>query len=323
MKELVSIIMPVYNTPSPLLEKAVKSVLSQSCGEFELLVMDDGSCDETAAVCDRLCALDSRIRVRHSANGGVATARNLGLDEAQGSYITFIDSDDFVSPFYLEGLLEAAHKTGSGYVKGGAERVYREDSVLTGDAVRKEVSVVTQSAAIDDICFLRRPFPFTEVTSVWGNLYSAEAVGDTRFCTDVRIGEDFIFNIGIIRRLKDIAYLSSPLYAYYLNDRGAMCGGYSKDKVSSVAGFERYLSSLDSGFPYRYEVLNRLTNIAFVVFLMIPEGREHDEERSAVMSFIRKYRFRVLTGRKTRFKVRSALLLSYFSFDAVARLYLR
>ena len=99
----ISVIIPVYNAEQ-YLRRCVDSVLTQSYTDFELLLIDDGSRDQSPAICDEYAAADHRVQVFHKPNGGVSSARNLGLDHARGQWITFIDSDDFISPNYLSAV---------------------------------------------------------------------------------------------------------------------------------------------------------------------------------------------------------------------------
>ena len=112
-EETISVIVPVYNVEA-YLEKCVRSVLAQSCGDFELLLIDDGSKDGSGAVCDRLAAEDERIRVIHQENRGLAAARNRGLGEAKGGYIIFLDSDDYWDGGVLEALRDGLKAAGAG-----------------------------------------------------------------------------------------------------------------------------------------------------------------------------------------------------------------
>ncbi len=100
----ISIIVPVYNIEK-YFHRCVDSILSQTFTDFELLLINDGSNDNSGAICDEYAAKDARIRVFHKENGGVSSARNLGLDNAKGEWITFVDSDDYVKPDYLSNLL--------------------------------------------------------------------------------------------------------------------------------------------------------------------------------------------------------------------------
>ncbi|WP_165040334.1 glycosyltransferase family 2 protein [Dysgonomonas sp. ZJ709] len=107
----ISVIIPVYNVET-LLSECVNSVLSQSLRDFELILVNDGSTDRSGDICDSYLLIDSRIRVFHKVNGGVSSARNLGLDNSRGEYICFIDSDDWVFPDYLLELYNDACRVG-------------------------------------------------------------------------------------------------------------------------------------------------------------------------------------------------------------------
>lgn len=100
----ISVIVPVYNA-GKWLQRCIDSILAQTFTDFELLLIDDGSTDNSGAICDEYAEQDSRIRVFHKPNGGVSSARNLGLDNARGEWITFVDSDDWIISAYLSSLL--------------------------------------------------------------------------------------------------------------------------------------------------------------------------------------------------------------------------
>ena len=102
--EVISIIMPVFNK-GKYIEQAIESVLNQSFKEFEFIIVDDGSTDESREICDKYAKQDYRIRVVHINNAGVSNARNVGLDMARGEYITFIDADDKIKKEYLIKIL--------------------------------------------------------------------------------------------------------------------------------------------------------------------------------------------------------------------------
>ena len=101
----ISVIVPVYNAEK-YLHRCIDSILSQTFTDFELLLIDDGSKDGSGAICDEYAAKDNRVRVFHKENGGVSSARNLGLDNACGEWVTFVDADDYVLPSYLATYIE-------------------------------------------------------------------------------------------------------------------------------------------------------------------------------------------------------------------------
>ena len=104
MKGLISVIVPVYNAEKYLC-RCIDSILAQTYKDFELLLIDDGSKDSSGAICDEYAAKDSRVRVFHKENGGVGFARNVGLDHAQGDWVTFVDSDDWVDVCWLQWVM--------------------------------------------------------------------------------------------------------------------------------------------------------------------------------------------------------------------------
>ena len=105
-KELVSIVVPVYNV-APYLEQCVDSLLAQTYQQLEVILVDDGSTDESGVICDRYGAADSRVKVVHRENGGLATARNSGMPEVTGKYVYFMDSDDYLDEDALKAIVEA------------------------------------------------------------------------------------------------------------------------------------------------------------------------------------------------------------------------
>lgn len=121
----ISVIVPVYNTEK-YLRRCIDSVLAQTYADFELLLIDDGSKDKSGEICDEYAQKDARVRVFHKENGGVSSARNLGLDNARGEWVAFVDSDDYIEENYLksfEGNLDADLVVGNSawLDNGGAE----------------------------------------------------------------------------------------------------------------------------------------------------------------------------------------------------------
>ena len=137
MDPLVSIIVPVYNV-KPYLNRCVDSLLGQSYQNMELLLVDDGSTDGSETLCDEYAAQDARVRVLYKKNGGLSDARNAGVDAAKGEYLSFVDGDDWVSPYYIENLYRALEQAGADFSASCFEEVFEGQPVQSVPTERLE-----------------------------------------------------------------------------------------------------------------------------------------------------------------------------------------
>ena len=197
MKCLISIIVPIYNTEK-YLHRCIDSVLAQTYKDFELLLIDDGSTDSSGVICDSYAAKDGHIKVFHKENGGVSSARNLGLDNAQGEWITFVDSDDYIEENFLksfEGNLDADLVVGNAVLLT-CQTGRRTDLKCISSGCYKDVRNVFSSHLSEMI--LRVP---------WGKMYRAGLISDLRFNESMHLGEDTLFSLCYFRRIKSISVL--------------------------------------------------------------------------------------------------------------------
>lgn len=216
MDDLISIIVPVYNV-APYIEASLDSVLAQTHTNWELILVDDGSTDGTGSVCDHYAERDSRIHVIHKENGGAADARNTGLDEAHGRYITFLDGDDYLSRDMMACLLEALVREDADLsicnyitVQGRAGgRAPREDIISAG--------VITGAEAV------MRTFGDGSIPYVvpWNKLYKHELWEGIRFPSG-QIREDEFVAHRIFARCRRVALIEDALYYYTQRSDSAM-----------------------------------------------------------------------------------------------------
>lgn len=208
---LVSIIVPVYNTDK-YLKRCIDSILSQKYTDFELLLIDDGSTDRSGAICDEYAKMDSRIRVFHKVNGGVSSARNLGLEHAQGEWVAFVDSDDRVSAFYLYNLL--SHCSNVDLVISYAEFVYSDNTS------RKENYNSRIISDNYDVLFVENDLNWH--TSPWSKLFKKKLCNDLRFIEGMHIGEDLVFLYSYMLRCKNIFVSNDTDYFYYTENQATL-----------------------------------------------------------------------------------------------------
>ncbi len=196
----ISVIVPVYNAESTLIY-CVDSILRKEHKDFELLLIDDGSKDSSPVICDEYAKQDERVRVFHKPNGGVSSARNLGIENAQGKWVTFIDADDYITEGYLDGVdVHDVDLLIRGY------RKFDNNGIVVGRGAEDLSGILVISDFISQYVtdsLLRGPvFKF----------YKRTLIGDLRFLTDMKIGEDAWFVFNYLARCKSFAVLPKGEY---------------------------------------------------------------------------------------------------------------
>lgn len=200
---MISVIVPVYKAEK-YLRRCIDSILAQTYTDFELLLIDDGSPDRSGEICDEYAKQDSRVRVFHKPNGGVSSARNLGLDNAKGDWITFVDADDYI---HSDFLTEYAKYNDVDLVVGSFEVVGTDEkwTAILSDSYYDFDSF--RSVFIDLV--LRINF-----TTPWCKFFKRNLLKDLRFDEKVISGEDTIFVLKYINVIKNLRTNSCPYYFY-------------------------------------------------------------------------------------------------------------
>ena len=202
---LISVIIPLYNVQD-YVGRAIASVCAQTYKNLEIILVDDGSTDLSGSICDEWAAKDSRIRVIHKQNGGVASARNTGLQAAKGEYITFVDSDDYIEAQMYEDMLGALLKNQADLAVCNYKAV---DQNGIRDTSTEDITVFQGREALE--VFVAEDERYNIQIAVWNKLYKRELTENLGF-EDGRIFEDIIYAAKLIARSKKCVYLN---HAYY------------------------------------------------------------------------------------------------------------
>lgn len=234
----VSIIIPIYNVEK-YLSRCVDSVLQQTLSNIEIILVDDGSPDKCPSICDQYKERDSRIKVIHKKNGGLASARNAGLKIATGEYIFFLDSDDWIELDTAEELVSIAeqyqvdfvrfrpmyagwpnHKNGSlcdfGTETGMKEGLYQKEDIV------KEIY---------PRLFATQQLTLGVIVAAWRSLYRREFLekNNLLFDEEIRYSEDTIFSAKVVRASDSFYYLDGPRYYHYFYNGNSITKSYKKD----------------------------------------------------------------------------------------------
>ncbi len=220
---LVTVIVPVFNTPPELIERAVASTLDQTHRYLELLVVDDGSNLEMAEFLDLIAGRDPRIRVVHRVNGGVSAARNTGVDHARGEFIAYLDADDYLEPAFLSSAISAARTSRAEVVIGGIRILHEGGTVQwrTGGPSASEPLLGTRDMivtacvrALSDSPSPHSPTPLLSVTNVVASLHKRELARRYRFREGVSHAEDRLYNVFMLLDTARVAFCSDVWYVY-------------------------------------------------------------------------------------------------------------
>ena len=308
MKPLISIIVPVYNVEA-YLAKCVDSILAQTYTNLEIILVNDGSSDGCGRICDEYAKQDKRIKVIHKQNGGLSDARNVSIDVATGEFITFIDSDDYVTDDYIMTLYSLIEKYEckvsialyNTFVEGSkpkvVNRVYREDCQ-------------TNIKAIEEM-FYQEKYD----TASWAKLYHSSL-----FATGIRypkgiVYEDLATTYLLIFQSDKVAFCNRRIYNYLLRRDSIEGSSFSSKKMDSALKVcELMESHLDILGKVMQAYQCRMMSFFFHLLLKMPDGYEH---RNMLYKRIKAIRWSVLCNSRARKKARVASLLSYLGLGSV------
>ena len=207
VQPLISIVVPVYNVKQ-FLTKCLNSIISQTYSNLEIIVVDDGSTDGSATICDDYAKKDKRTSVIHKENGGLASARNAGIDVAKGTYIGFVDSDDYIEPYMYEKLLQAILKYSCNIAVCGINYVFDDGEVIAKANTEPEQ-------------FFEFPWAIEEMNTfrlfdmgAWSKLYKRELFADIRFPVG-KLSEDFFIMYRLFDLAQGVAYVPDACYNYF------------------------------------------------------------------------------------------------------------
>ena len=322
MNDIVSVIVPVYKVEEILLRRSIESIMEQTYKFLEILIINDGSPDKSGEICDVYAQKDSRIRVFHIPNGGVSKARNYGIKKSTGDYIMFVDSDDYLESNCIELLLNNLKDTKADCSMCAVSYVDEIDMESKVCNVEQQCQVLSRSQAVEALFYLMQIYEGYEVAAVWGCIYRKEVVEDVLFNENMIIGEDFVYKYQAFLNIDKLVCTNQKLYAYLIREKSAMRNGFNEKKINTIDELDKMIENKNNLIPeYRDGFISRSVNIAMVILLMIPIEGQYGDYRARVKEFIKKFRWSTMTNPKTRLKVKLSLLISYFGFDTVQRLF--
>lgn len=232
MNAKVSVIIPVYNVEN-WLDECLESVVNQTYKNLEIILIDDGSTDHSGEKCDQWAMIDERIKIIHKKNGGLASARNAGLEKTTGQFVTFVDSDDYIELETIECMLNSMHKESADIVCCAVNKIINRKKVTSREV--NEERVYVKEELLDGFYYYQDGL----CGSVWNKLFDIKLFDNIRFLNGLN-SEDYYVLFLIYLKAKKMFYNNKCLYNYRIREN-SICNmpkltehSFDKIKISDI-----------------------------------------------------------------------------------------
>lgn len=315
--KMISVIVPVYNTEK-YLKKCADCILSQTYRDYELILVNDGSTDSSPTICDHYANLDKRIRVLHRENRGPSIARNEGALEATGEYITFIDSDDFVSSHYLQTLIDCLNKFDADI--SAVKMIEVPEGESATDRVTGRMKKLSGREALLNVLYQK-----DLDTTPCGMLFKKKIVLDNPFPAD-RFHEDDFTMFKYFEQARIVGLSKDILYFYVQHESSIMHIRTRKiliDEIEASDNLENYFVSKDEELLIAAKS-KKFSNYCQIVLENPYIKKEDSELYNKLSSYLIRERQSILFNKRTRGKNKLAALILYFGnsgFEFVGRIF--
>lgn len=297
-EKLVSIIVPVYNLEK-YIDKCVDSLVNQTYENIEIVLIDDGSSDASNNKLKQWSLKDRRIAVFEQNNGGMGSARNMGLENANGEYITFVDGDDYVTNTYIYDLYQGI-QVGSD-ISMIKRQLVDEDGIIIGKKIPSslKIDILTEKETMETILYQN---PDTEV---WGKMFPKEYFAEVKFPIG-KYYEDMAIMYRLIEKSKRVSYIDVVGYFYVQRQNSIINRSFSLNKMDIVEIGEELSTYIHRKYPdLEIAVANRLFAAYSNVWLQIPMNKErYIKENEILWNLIKKYRKKVILNKSKNAKAR-------------------
>lgn len=317
-KPLVSVIIPVYNTQD-YLKACIESVQGQTYPNLEILLVDDGSTDESGALCEKYAAQDDRIRVFHKKNGGLSDARNRGLMEARGEFLAFVDSDDLLAPKAIE-TLEALCETSNAEAAIGQVSAFADHCTFAEESAQGEVVPMKEA--------VRRMLLHQKIGhEAWGKLYRRSLWQTIKFPFGL-FYEDYATIYCVIAQCQTVAIAPVPLYYYRVHSGSIMHSGIQRKNLVLLDISSDVTSFIEEKIP---ELRNEAAYLQLVTYLKLLKGimdggfNHYPMEQERILAYVQDQKNLIRqpwAKRADKIKVKTLLLskhLFYWVYELAER----
>ncbi len=274
MNKLISVIVPIYNV-EPYLKRCIDSIINQTYKTIEIILVDDGSTDNSSKICDEYKNKDKRIKVIHKKNGGLSSARNRGLDIAKGKYITFIDSDDYVDNDYIEYLYNLIKKYKTKMSICIARVKYENGKII--DKENNKEMLLNQKETLEKMLYQND----INVSS-WAKMYDRNLFKKIRF-PEGKIFEDTYTTYKLVLKCNNISIGVVSKYNYMIRSNSILTSTFNLNKLSLIDAYLEMGNMSVKKYPELYKAsvrANVYANLSTLRQMMYATNRLKDKEKN-------------------------------------------
>lgn len=303
--KMISIIVPVYNVEK-YLSRCIESILKQTYQSYELIIINDGSPDNCNKIIEEYAHQDSRITTIYQHNQGLSAARNAGIDVAKGEYITFIDSDDYVYPQYLEMLLDAMERNNADIsICGNVRFSDNINSMVINNFCEEEVIAGLQACK-----YIYEPGrKCANYVVAWGKLYKRELFLNERYPIG-KLHEDQFLTYKLMYSSEKVVEIGSCLYGYYVNESGIMNSPFRIKRYDGVEAFEEAEKFFEQ--KQEYEIVSKIRTEKRV---LIAQNSIRARNAGIYHLVPEKYKMSLLKAKKELKKISGIERYEYFMYQ--------
>lgn len=280
MGELISIVVPVFKVEK-YLDKCINSILNQTYKNIEVILVDDGSPDNCGKICDNYAKKDKRIKVIHKENGGLSDARNAGIDVANGEFISFIDSDDYIDAEYIELLYNTIKKDKTDIAISSHKVIYESGTIL--EKATNEQSILNPEEVLKRILY-----DDGIDLSAWAKLYKIELFENIRYPKG-RLFEDAATTYKLIDKSKKISINSKSTYNYIIRNNSITNKSFTPNKMHLITSTEEMCNYIKNKYPDLEKASNRRLMYAYLSTLsqLAMSDKKFPEEQKILVNYIK------------------------------------
>lgn len=319
-EELISVIIPVYNVAN-YLERCVDSLINQKYVNLEIILVNDGSTDNSGTICDELARKDDRIIVYHKENGGLSDARNYGVARATGEYIGFVDSDDYINENMYSHLYKVAKETNADIVECNVERVYADGHTRPNYVGSDYQNLIDSKQYLKEILSMGRVYG-----SVWCKLIKSPLAKQLKFALG-KYYEDLFYNYELFQ-IKDlkIAITSGNYYYYYIRENSITTEDFNIKHMDMLEIMNLiYNFTIENYSEYEEIAFTRLSFAYLSIFnklIMVNNYKKLPEYRE-IISFFENNKYKIIKCKKAPKSLKMATVLLLLNKDVYKKVLLR